>query len=115
MATGSEVALCLNAYDVLTSEGIAARVVSMPSWELFEHQSSTYREQVLPADVAARVSVEAASTYGWARYVGQRGSSLGMETFGASAPLGELRKWFGFTVEHVVSEAKRQLETNRHI
>ncbi|HEY6360707.1 MAG TPA: transketolase [Vicinamibacterales bacterium] len=112
LATGSEVALCIEAYEHLTAEGIAARVVSMPSWELFERycrDHPDYREQVLPEAVAARVSVEKASTLGWARYVGRHGHSLGMETFGASAPLKELQKKFGFTPENIVAAAKRQI------
>ena len=112
LATGSEVALCLEAYETLKAEGIKARVVSMPSWELFEHycrDHPDYREQVLPESVAARVSVEKASTLGWAGYVGRRGHSIGMETFGASAPLKELQKKFGFTPENVVVAAKQQI------
>jgi len=116
LATGSEVALCVDAYERLTAEGIKARVVSMPSWEMFEYYCGKhpgYREQVLPESVTARVSVEQASTLGWARYVGRRGRSLGMETFGASAPLKELQKKFGFTPEHVVAAAKEQLARAR--
>jgi transketolase len=88
---------------------VKARVVSMPSWELFEHQSEEYRDSVLPPSVTARVSVEQASTFGWHRYVGITGEAIGMRTFGASAPLKELQKKFGFTVETVVAAAKRQL------
>jgi transketolase len=84
-------------------------VVSLPSWELFEHQSPEYRDSVLPPAVTARVSVEQASTFGWHRYVGATGEAIGMKTFGASAPLKELQKRFGFTVEAVVAAAKRQL------
>jgi transketolase len=112
LATGSEVPLCLQAYEQLKAEGIKARVVSMPSWEMFEtacRADSTYREKVLPAAVTARVSVELASTFGWDRYIGPTGVALGMTTFGASAPLKELQKKFGFTVEHVVAAAKQQL------
>ena len=90
LATGSEVSLCIEAFEKLKGEGIKARVVSMPSWEIFEHycrEHPEYREQVLPESVTARVSVEKASTLGWARYVGTSGRSIGMETFGASAPL----------------------------
>jgi transketolase len=94
LATGSEVALCLEAYEQLTAEGIKARVVSMPSWELFELQSREYRDHVLPPDVIARVSVEEASTFGWSQYVGPTGESIGMHTFGASAPLKELQRGF---------------------
>src|SRR5438034_5149791 len=82
----------------------------MPSWELFEQQPQSYREGVLPPDVTARVSVEQASQFGWDRYVGPEGARIGMETFGASAPLQELQKKFGFTVEHVAAAARAQLE-----
>jgi transketolase len=109
LATGSEVDLCLQAYEQLKTEGIKARVVSMPSFELFERQSPEYRESVLPAAVTARVSVEQAATLGWARYVGLTGMSIGMETFGASAPLLDLQQKFGFTHENVVAVAKAQL------
>ena len=110
LATGSEVSLCLEAYEKLAGEGVKARVVSMPCWELFEHQPQAYRDSVIPPQVKARVSVEQASTFGWARYVGPEGVSIGMKTFGASAPLKELVKKFGFTVENVVSAAKEQLK-----
>ena len=116
LATGSEVSLCLAAYEQLHAEGIKARVVSMPSWELFEQHCRTspaYRTEVLPESVTARVSVEKASTLGWARYVGTEGQSIGMETFGASAPLQELQKKFGFTVENVVAAAKSQVARTR--
>lgn len=110
LASGSEVSLCVDAYEQLKAEGIKARVVSMPSWELFEHQSPEYRDSVLPPDVTARVSVEQASTFGWSRFTGLTGERIGMKTFGASAPLKELQKKFGFTVENVVAAAKRQVE-----
>jgi transketolase len=116
LATGSEVALCVEAYEKLKAEGIKARVVSMPSWEIFEHycrEHPEYREQVLPESVTARVSVEKASTLGWARYVGRRGHSIGMETFGASAPLKELQKKFGFTAENIILAAKQQIAKAR--
>jgi len=109
MATGSEVSLCVEAYEELTRQGIRARVVSMPSWELFERQSEEYRRTVLPPSVKARVAVEQASTLGWCRYVGIDGAILGMKTFGASAPLKVLQKEFGFTTDHVVEAAKAQL------
>jgi transketolase len=109
MATGSEVSLCVEAYEQLTRQGIRARVVSMPSWELFERQSEEYRRTVLPPSVKARVAVEQASTFGWCRYVGIDGAILGMKTFGASAPLKVLQKEFGFTTDHVVEAAKAQL------
>jgi transketolase len=110
LGTGSEVALCLEAYEQLAKEGIHARVVSMPSWELFEKQEQVYRDSVLPPAVTARVSVEMASTFGWTRYVGMSGSSIGMHSFGASAPIKALQKHFGFTVENVVAAAKQQIQ-----
>jgi transketolase len=116
LATGSEVSLCVEASETLKAEGIEARVVSMPSWEIFEHycrDHPDYREQVLPASVKARVSVEKASTLGWSRYVGSEGCSIGMETFGASAPLRQLQEKFGFTVENVVAAARDQIARAR--
>jgi transketolase len=109
MGTGSEVGLCMSAWEALSKDGVKARVVSMPSWELFEHQSQEYRDSVLPPGVTARVAVEQASTFGWHRYIGLAGAAIGMKTFGASAPLKELQKKFGFTVEAVVDAAKQQL------
>ena len=109
IATGSEVSLCLHAYEQLHAEGVRARVVSMPSWELFEQQSPEYREQVLPSAVTARVAVEQASTLGWERYVGLHGQIIGMHTFGSSAPLKALQQKFGFTPERVVAAAKDQI------
>ena len=106
IGTGSEVQLCVEAYERLKAEGIRARVVSMPSWELFEHQSDEYRESVLPAAVQNRISVEQASTFGWNRYVGPQGRMIGMKTFGASAPLKELQKKFGFTADAIIATAK---------
>lgn len=111
LATGSEVSLCLEAREKLAAEGIQARVVSMPSWELFEAYCKDhpgYRDEVLPPEVTARVSVEMASGLGWERYVGMRGAILGMTTFGSSAPLKDLLKKFGFTVDHVVALAREQ-------
>src|SRR5439155_5959247 len=113
LATGSEVALCVEAREQLATEGVKARVVSMPSWELFEHQSPQYRESVLPPSVRARVSVEQAASFGWHQYVGPTGTVIGMKTFGASAPLKELQKKFGFTAERVVGAAKDQLSAAR--
>ncbi|MCA9456641.1 MAG: transketolase [Nitrospira sp.] len=113
IGTGSEVSLCVETFEKLKAEGIRARVVSMPSWEIFEYycrKDPGYRETVLPSRVTARVSVEQASTIGWERYVGSTGRIIGMESFGASAPLKELTKKFGFTVEHVVAAAKAQLK-----
>ena len=109
LSSGSEVSLCVEAFERLKTEGIRARVVSMPSWELFEQQSGSYRDGVLPPEVTARVSVEQAGTFGWERYVCPTGARIGMETFGASAPLKELQKKFGFTVEHVVETARAQV------
>ena len=109
LASGSEVSLCIDAYERLKSEGIRSRVVSMPSWELFERQDQKYRDKVIPPKIAARVSVEQASTLGWQRYVGLEGHSIGMQTFGASAPLKELKKKFGFTPDSIVAAAKEQL------
>ena len=106
IGTGSEVSLCVAAHEQLKSEGVKSRVVSMPSWELFEHQGAEYREQVLPPSVKARVCVEQAGTFGWERYAGDGGSIIAMKTFGASAPLKELQKKFGFTTERVVATAK---------
>ena len=116
IGTGSEVSLCLDTYEQLKAEGIQARVVSMPSWEIFEYycrKHPGYRETVLPSRVTARVSVEQASTLGWERYVGSTGRIIGMETFGASAPLKELTKKFGFTVDNVVDTAKEQIRNNK--
>ncbi|MBS0179671.1 MAG: transketolase [Nitrospira sp.] len=114
LATGSEVALCLTAYERLIAEGVQVRVVSMPSWELFERQDRAYREQVLPSHVTIRVSVEQAATTGWARYVGTAGISIGMNTFGSSAPLKELQKMFGFTPDRLLSVVKERLATSRY-
>ncbi|MGH7858327.1 MAG: transketolase-like TK C-terminal-containing protein, partial [Candidatus Binatia bacterium] len=113
LATGSEVSLCVEAYEKLAAEGVKARVVSMPSWELFEHQSAEYRATVIPPSVTARVSVEQAATFGWHQYVGPGGTAIGMRTFGASAPLKELQKKFGFTVENVIAAAKVELAKAR--
>jgi transketolase len=109
VATGSELQLCVAAYETLRAEGINARVVSMPSWELFEKQDTAYRESVFPPNVTARVSVEMAATTGWERYVGPKGKAIGMHTFGASAPLKDLLKKFGFLPERVVAAAKEVL------
>jgi transketolase len=106
MGTGSELSLCVDAYEKLKTEGINARVVSMPSWEIFAEQDAAYKESVLPAAITARVSVEMAATFGWERYVGLKGRMIGMHRFGASAPLKDLLKKFGFTVDAVVAEAR---------
>jgi transketolase len=110
IGTGSEVHLAVDAYEDLTADGVRARVVSLPSWQLFDQQDEAYRESVLPSSVQARVSVEQASTLGWDRYVGPGGRIIGMHTFGASAPLKELLDEFGFTPEKVVEAARELLE-----
>jgi transketolase len=109
IATGSEVSLAVAAHDMLVTGGIRSRVVSMPSWDIFEMQPREYRDSVLPPSVTARVAIEQASTFGWSRYVGDRGRVIGMETFGASAPLKELAKKFGFEPDNVVRVAKETL------
>jgi transketolase len=109
IASGSEVSLAVEAHEKLRAEGIRSRVVSMPSWDIFDHQTREYRESVLPSDVHARVAIEQASTFGWERYVGTSGHIIGMNTFGASAPLKELQRKFGFQPESVVAAAKSQL------
>ncbi|RYY08398.1 MAG: transketolase, partial [Alphaproteobacteria bacterium] len=106
IGTGSEVSLCVGAYEKLTEEGVKARVVSMPSWELFEDQDEAYRESVLPSEVTARLAVEQGSSMGWDRYVGPKGKVIGMHTFGASAPASALMKKFGFTPEAVLETAR---------
>ncbi|MGB9465756.1 MAG: transketolase [Candidatus Acidiferrum sp.] len=106
LASGSEVGLCAAAYEKLTADGVKARVVSMPCWELFEKQDAAYKESVLPANVTARVSVEMESVFGWDRYVGPKGKIIGMRSFGASAPLKDLLKKFGFELENVLAAVK---------
>ena len=112
IASGSEVSLAVEAHEKLLAEGIRSRVVSMPSWEIFEHQPKDYRDSVLPPNVKARVAVEQASTFGWERYVGTADYVIGMKTFGASAPLKELQKKFGFQPDQVVAAVKQQLGRN---
>jgi transketolase len=109
LASGSEVSLCVAAYEQLQSEGIRARVISMPSWQLFEQQDQAYRDSVLPPSVTARVAVEQASTWGWTYYTGAKGAIVGMKTFGASAPLKTLQQEFGFTSKNIVAAAKAQV------
>jgi transketolase len=109
IGTGSEVRLCVNVYEALAREGIGARVVSMPSWELFEEQDAAYRDSVLPSRITARVAVEQGSVVGWDRYVGWDGAIIGMHRFGASAPLKDLLAKFGFTEETVMAAAKMQI------
>ena len=111
MATGTEVALAVAAYERLSGEGVRARVVSMPSWNLFERQDAEYREQVLPRAVTARVAVEQASDFGWDRYVGIAGTTIAMRSFGMSAPLKDLQRRFGFTPDAVAEAAREQLGT----
>jgi transketolase len=106
IATGSEVALALEAHEQLGADGVRSRVVSLPCWELFDRQDEGYREQVLPRAVTARVSIEEASTLGWDRYVGHGGVKIGMHTFGTSAPLKDVQTKFGFTPDRVVEAAK---------
>jgi len=111
IGSGSEVSLCLASRDRLSRDGIKARVVSMPSWELFEQQEASYRDRVLPPQVAARVSVEMGSIIGWDRYVGRYGERIGMRSFGASAPLKDLLPHFGFTVEAIVAAARKSMQS----
>jgi transketolase len=99
----------VDAYEQLVKEGVKARVVSMPSWDIFERQTLEYRNSVLPPSVKARVAIEQASTFGWDRYIGEKGRVIGMHTFGASAPLKELQKKFGFVPDQVVAVAKEVL------
>jgi transketolase len=113
IGTGSEVALCIDAHEELKREGIASRVVSMPSWELFEQQDQAYRDEVLPPDVTARVSAEMGSVIGWDRYVGMTGAKVGMNTFGSSAPLKDLLTKFGFTPAKVLAAAREQIARSK--
>jgi transketolase len=105
LASGAEVHQALGAQKILQDKGVAARVINMPSWELFEKQSEDYRRTVLPPDVKARVAVEAGATFGWERYVGDQGVVVGMTGFGASAPGGQVLARFGFTAENVAEKA----------
>ncbi len=109
IATGSEVSLALKAYDQLATEGVKTRVISMPSWELFEMQTAEYKESVLPSSVKARVAIEAGVKQGWERFIGEKGEFVGMHSFGASAPAEALYRNFGITVENVVAAAKKAL------
>jgi transketolase len=112
IASGSEVSLAVEAHEKLVADGIRSRVVSMPSWEIFEHQTQEYQDNVLPPTATARVAVEQASTFGWERYVGTTGRIIGMKTFGASAPLKELQRKFGFEPDQVAAAAKELLGRN---
>jgi transketolase len=109
IGTGTEVGLCLTAHEQLVAAGVRSRVVSMPSWELFEHQDAAYRDEVLPPSVTARVAVEQGAAFGWERYVGRQGAIIAMKTFGASAPLKELQNKFGFAPDKIVAAARAQL------
>jgi transketolase len=109
IASGSEVALAVDAHETLTSQGLRSRLVSMPSWDIFEHQPQSYREEVLPPKIKARLAIEQGSVLGWDRYVGPEGRIIGMKTFGASAPLKELQRKFGFEPDRVVAAAKELL------
>jgi len=113
IGTGSEVSLCAEAYEKLKAEGLRPRVVSMPSWELFDRQDQAYRDSVLPPTTTARVAVEQAATFGWHHYVGTEGATIGMTTFGASAPLKDLQKKFGFTADAVYNAAKEQIAKHK--
>jgi transketolase len=113
IASGSEVILAVEAHERLLADGIRSRVVSMPSWDIFEHQTQEYQDSVLPPSLVARIAVEQASTFGWERYIGKRGRMIGMKTFGASAPLKELQKKFGFEPDQVVAAAKELLARNQ--
>lgn len=113
IGTGSEVQLCVSAYETLKAEGVAARVVSMPSWELFERQDEAYRDSVLPPAVLARVAVEQGSVIGWDRYAGSAGAIIGMHTFGSSAPIKDLQTKFGFTPEKVTQAARDQIARHK--
>src|SRR5262249_1219710 len=109
IASGSEVSLAVRAHEQLIADGVRSRLVSIPSWDIFEHQSKEYRDSVLPPDVKARISIEEASTLGWERYVRDDGRMIGMHTFGASAPLKELQRHFGFEPDRVVAIAREAL------
>ena len=113
IATGSELSLAADTHERLIADGIRSRVVSMPSWDVFERETQEYRDAVLPPDVTARVAIEQASTFGWERYVGRTGRVIGMHTFGASAPLKALQQEFGFTVDHVMATAKSLLQPRK--
>jgi transketolase len=110
IGTGSELSLCAEAYEQLKQQGVKARVVSMPSWELFEQQDAAYREQVLPPAVTRRLAVEMGIEQGWEKYIGPAGRFIGMKSYGASAPGGVLAKHFGFTTENVLKTARELLE-----
>jgi transketolase len=110
MGTGSEIQLCIDAYEELKKQGVRARVVSIPSWKLFQQQTEEYRNSVLPPAIRARVAVEAGTDLGWREYVGMDGAIIARSDFGASAPIKDLLKHFGFTVENVVAQSKAVLD-----
>lgn len=112
IATGSELSTAVQAYETLRSEGVRCRVVSMPSWDLFEQQSAAYRESVLPSSVTARLAIEQGSTLGWERYIGPKGRVIGMHTFGASAPLKALQSKFGFDPGSILTAAREMLSSH---
>ena len=107
IASGSEVSLAVESYEKLSAEGVAARVVSMPSWDLFEKQAQSYRDEVLPAAVSARLAIEAGSPFGWERYVGTQGAIIGINRFGASAPYKAIAEHLGFTPANVIERVHR--------
>jgi transketolase len=113
IGTGSELSLCVDAAEKLKAEGVQARVVSMPSWELFEKQDQAYKDSVLPRNVSARVSVEMSMPLGWERYVGPKGQMIGMHSFGASAPWKDLQKHFGFTTDAVIAAARKTIAASK--
>jgi transketolase len=113
IATGSELGLAADTHERLIADGVRSRVVSMPSWDVFERETQEYRDSVLPPDVTVRVAIEQASTFGWERYVGRTGRVIGMHTFGASAPLKALQQEFGFTVDHVMATVKALLQPSK--
>ncbi|MCY2971800.1 MAG: transketolase, partial [Planctomycetota bacterium] len=118
IATGSEVSMCIEAHEKLVAEGIKSRVVSIPSWEIYNHYCSKnpgYSEEVFPTSVRARVAVEMASTFGWEKFVGLDGVTIGMRSFGASAPLKDLQKKFGFSTDAVIAAAKDQIKKNSKV
>ncbi|MGC1249948.1 MAG: transketolase C-terminal domain-containing protein, partial [Xanthobacteraceae bacterium] len=114
IASGSEVQLCIQAFETLKSRRIAARVVSMPSWELFERQDRRYRDEVLPPRITARVAVEMGATIGWDRYAGPTGAIVGMHSFGASGPIGDVLAKFGFVPDKIVEAAENQIAENKN-
>ena len=106
IATGSELSLAVESHEQLLAEGVRSRVVSMPSWDIFDHQPQAYRDSVLPPSVTARVSIEAAATMGWERWTGDRGTVIGMHSFGVSGPGPDVRRHFGFTAEAVAGAVR---------